>query len=133
MHTKAINVLKGTAARYLHDVTRFREQVTSREISAAKPDATPFSKMLLEKSRESLAGAEKSLAEIEASIRTLQAARPIHAVSASFAPGMVVKITNPYTFTGELATIRAVADDGILSLDIAGTVIAMKPSDVIYA
>jgi hypothetical protein len=130
MHAEAIKVLKGRTAALLAQATRHAEFVSHYESLREGP----VRDNLLTETRDKLAEVERHIASIEASIRTLQAQRPIHAVSASFAPGVMVKITNPHVFTGELATITEVADDGILSLRIeGGPVIAMKPSDVLYA
>lgn len=129
MHTEAIKVLKGRVAALFTQATRAQEEVSSLE--GGTPGPYRLSRLTAAQGR--LAEVQRHIASLEDSIKTLQAARPVHAVSASYAPGMVVKITDPNVFTGEYATVVSVADDGILTLDHEGTHLHIKPSNVIYA
>lgn len=137
MHEKAINLLKGAETRYAGDVTRFTEQLASRQEQVKAPGASSYAHVLLAKSEESLARAQANLAEIQASINTLQAAEPVNAISASFAPGMGVQIIHG-AHADHYGTVVAVGEDGVVTVDIPWSNEAhrrhvhVKPSALIY-
>jgi transcription antitermination factor NusG len=137
MHEKALNLLKGAATRYAGDVDRFSDQLADRQEQVKSPEASSYAHVLLAKSEESLARAKANLAEIQASIATLEAAEPVNAISASFAPGMGVQIIHG-AYADNYGTVHAVGPDGVVTVDIPWgnedrrRHVHVKPSALIY-
>ncbi|QGJ88128.1 hypothetical protein PBI_EDMUNDO_56 [Arthrobacter phage Edmundo] len=134
MHRHAIHLIKNSLTRYLHDVTRFQEDLSAREDQLSReggPEAaTSLTRKLHERAAQSLAKAQATVAELEGSLRTLQAAEPVHAVHASYGPGQKVAIMGgPHK--GDHGTIETIGDDGVLEVRlVAGSVVPVKPSSV---
>ncbi|ASR83936.1 hypothetical protein SEA_SHROOMS_56 [Arthrobacter phage Shrooms] len=134
MHNQAIHLIKNSLTRYHHDVTRFQEQVTNWEIKLANsPDG--LTQKLYDRAIRSLEKAQATVAELEGSLRTLQAAEPVHAVQASYGPGQRVRIMTG-GWKDRVGTIKLIGDDGVLLVRVEDengasvTQASFKPSSV---
>ncbi|ALY09582.1 hypothetical protein SEA_LISARA_54 [Arthrobacter phage LiSara] len=130
MHGAAIRLIKTAIAAKFHHVTRAHEEVTRHEVQAGTTGAGEYTHRRLAMARETLRMEQAILADLEGSLRTLQAAEPVHAVHASYGPGQKVAVTGgPHK--GDHGTIETIGDDGVLEVRlVAGPVVPVKPSSV---
>ncbi|ALY10223.1 hypothetical protein SALGADO_57 [Arthrobacter phage Salgado] len=127
MHQQAIKILKGAIAARLAAQTRIQERLSLHEGKAL----TPHMERLLQQERDELTRCVAAIESMRDSIKTLQAAEPVHAVSASYGPGQKVKIERG-EYRNLVGHIREIADDGILTVRLLNseTDIPLKPSNV---
>ncbi|ASR84145.1 hypothetical protein SEA_WHEELBITE_54 [Arthrobacter phage Wheelbite] len=130
MHQAAIRILTTALQAKFHHVTRAQENVTHAEAQASHRAAGEYTEKRLKMARELLEREQRTLAELEGSIRTLKAAEPVHAVHASYGPGQKVAIMGgPHK--SDHGTIETIGDDGVLEVRlVAGSVVPVKPSSV---
>ncbi|ATW59932.1 hypothetical protein SEA_WALTZ_55 [Arthrobacter phage Waltz] len=137
MHGAAIRLIRTAITAKLHHVTRAQEEVTRHEVQAETPGAGEYTRRRLDMAREALRMEQAILDDLEGSLRTLQAAEPVHAVQASYGPGQRVQIMTG-GFKGRKGTIKHIGDDGVLLVVLENdaeppaplTQVAVKPSSV---